>query len=98
MDKITVDDLYQTSLTLSREDRQALKNLLLENLKDEVWANFGPGDKVKFKSRKGAVITGTIVRVNAKSVKVVSKQDRYGYTTPGRNITWTVHPSFITAA
>jgi len=95
---VTVQDVMAAALTLSREDRQKLQQLLNSNLRSEVMASFYPGDKVKFKARSGVTIEGLVIRVNAKSVKVSSSQDRYGQVNSRGKVTWTVSPQFIQAA
>jgi len=52
------------------------------------------GQKVRFKTRAGVTIEGLVTKVNRKSVKVVSKQNRYGSELP-YDVTWTVGPSLI---
>jgi len=93
----TFAEVYKAASTLNREDRQTLERMLSDQLKSEVRRSFFPGDKVKFKSRTGAMIEGIVIRVNQKTVKVSSKMDKYGQvvTFP---MTWIVAPQLVQAA
>lgn len=52
------------------------------------------GQKVRFKSRDGIFIEGTVQRVNRKNVLVTSKMDRYGRDGQGI-VSWTVSPGLL---
>ena len=72
-------DELNTIIALVR-DRQ-------RSIQVEVGSNFRIGDSVSFNDKRGAKVTGTITKINRKSIKV----DTGGYI-------WNVSPSLLNAA
>lgn len=94
---MTRAEVFKSATDLPREEQIVLVQLLQQHLSQEARHSFRPGDKVKFLLKNGAVVYGTVERVNQKSVKVASKQDRYGRE-GAMPTTWAVSPQLLQSA
>lgn len=86
--------LNKTTLTAIRNaDMNTLNAIITEvklrqrSIQAEIGGSFQVGDSVYFNDKRGAKVTGTITKVNRKTIKV---------TTMGGN--WSVSPSLLRAA
>ncbi|SRR5258708_2446542 len=89
-------NLFKDFVEYSREDQLELVKQLVQYVADTAVLSLRPGQMVKFKTRNGVWIEGKIIRVNQKSIKITSRQDRQGSSSPdGRIISWSVSPSLV---
>jgi hypothetical protein len=86
--------LNQTTVETIRNANMDELNTIIALVRDrqrsiqvEVGANFHVGDSVSFNDKRGTRVTGTITKINRKSIKV----DTGGYI-------WNVSPSLLNAA
>jgi hypothetical protein len=78
-----------TTLRLaSLEELRELNRTVVEAIRAReasVGGTFVVGDRVKFTGRSGQTVTGTVIKINAKTIKVKSI-----------DVTWAVSPSLLT--
>lgn len=79
---------------LSEQDLQYLNRMIVERLKlisqarsTAMLSNFNVGDRVSFSSSAGEKLSGVIIRINKKTVSIVTNEGGQ----------WNVHPSFLTS-
>ena len=81
-------EFLKTLNSLSREEIKAVHEILrhrASGLEASVAVSFKAGDKVRFDARTKGIITGKVIKVNGKTIKVLS--DKGG--------TWRVSPSLL---
>lgn len=82
-----------TARTIRTANTAILNEIIAEvrlrqrTLQAEIGSTFRVGDAVYFDSRTGVRVTGTIVKINQKTIKVATKDS-----------TWKVSPSLLRAA
>jgi hypothetical protein len=89
-------ELLSAILKLPVNEARALLREAHQCLEVKARNQFDPGQKVRFRTKHGATIEGTVTRVNRKNIIVHAKKDRYGMETP-RPVQWTVSPSLLEA-
>lgn len=86
-----MNDILDRIETMHKDEletlRQAIKNRY-EAISRRNLLEYKKGDRVSFEDKHGRKITGTIDRVNQKSVSIIQEGERLA--------TWRVHPSFLT--
>lgn len=83
-------------LKLPPLEAQALLREASLAIQSQVRRAVRPGQKVRFVTRHGVVIEGTVDRVNPKNVVVEAHTDRLGLKTT-RPVMWTVSPGLLEA-
>lgn len=94
---IMLKKVFESFKTLEREDQQKLQKMVTEHLRDAIEFKIRPGAKVKFTTRRGVVVEGTVIRRMTKNVRVKARVNRYGYPTD-TDVTWTVAPQLLVLA
>ena len=83
---MTVNEIFGEAMKLSAKDQKELYNKLGTWIKSSAQASFRKGDKVRFTSSKGEVISGTVTRVNQKTVSMRCDDGIHG---------WRVSPTLL---
>ena len=82
---------------LDRNDLSKVQDFCQRRLSD-AWRDLSVGQRVQFRSSSnGAMISGTLVKINRKSLKITSKQGRGGVQRPFTT-NWSVSPSMVMSA
>ncbi len=75
---------------LNEEDLHFLNRLIVERLKliaqaraTTLMANFTKGDRVSFQAADGEMVEGTVLRLNKKTISIITDDDRRWNVSPG---------------
>lgn len=79
IEKLSLEQLIELHCKISKRIRELRKMKLFEDLQ-----NFEVGDRVSFRNKEN-IITGTVVRINQKSLTIKTKEG-----------TWYVDPRLVT--
>ncbi len=92
---ITKNQILDAIAALPLNVQTEISRVLTEQIQYKARQQLRLGARVQFRSKHGALIEGTVHRINGKSVKVLAGKDRYGNETLGP-VTWTVSPQLLT--
>ena len=79
-------------MTASKGERESVMQALrfaVQRDASQARMTFRPGDRVKFKSKYGSVVTGVVKKVNPKNIDLIQVET---------GTKWRVHPSLLGAA
>ena len=90
----TREEIANAIRQLDEHDLRYLNRMIVERFKlisqarsTAMLSNFNVGDRVSFSSSAGEKLSGVIIRINKKTVSIVTNE----------GVQWNVHPSFLTS-
>lgn len=92
---MTPMDVYNQFKSLTREDQITLSEMIRNHLARAAVSMY-PGDKVKFTTRDGITIVGTLLKLTSKNAKISANSTKHGPST--MPVMWTVSRQLVVNA